>query len=96
MSELTGIDCGRGGIPPTEQEQRPRLTRRAWWAFGFLPVSFVVATLLSGWLTAAQGYDPDAEGSLPLRVTAVAGIPAALVLLAPAIAGVLLGRSAMR
>ena len=96
MSELMGIDPGRDGMPPKEQERRPRLTRRAWWAFAFLPVSFVVATLLGGWLTAVQGYDPDAEGSLPLRVIALAGIPASLVLLAPAIAGVLLGRSAMR
>jgi hypothetical protein len=96
MSELMGIDSGRDGIPPTEQKQRPRLTRRAWWAFAFLPVSFVVATLLGGWLIAVQGYDPDAEGSLPLRVIAIAGIPASLVLLAPAIAAVLLGRSGMR
>ncbi len=95
MSELMGIDSSDGSAP-TERAQQPRLARRAWWAFAFLPVSFVAATLLGGGLIALQGHDPDAEGPLPLRVIAVAGVPAALVLLAPAFAAVLLGRSALR
>ncbi len=64
MSELEDVDLGRDETPSTEQQRPSRLTRRAWWAFAGLPVSFVAAALLGGWLITLQGYDPDAEGSL--------------------------------
>lgn len=95
MADLRGLDAGAGGTPRARQVARNRLTRRAWWAFAGLPVSFVIASLLGGWLIDLQGYDPDAAGSLPMRVLALAGIPATLVLIAPAVAAVLLGRDAM-
>jgi hypothetical protein len=70
--------------------------RHAWWALAATPLAFIAATLLGNGLLSLLGDDPDAEESIPLGHALLAGIPATLVLIAPALLAVVLGREATR
>jgi hypothetical protein len=69
--------------------------RRAWIAVALVPVGFVAATALGGWLVALLGYPPG-DGATPLPQALLAGVPALVVLLAPGVAALLFGRRAVR
>lgn len=96
MSDVPDLHASSDEAREIEPSRPSPLIRRAWWFLAALPVSFVVAVLLGGWLISVQGYDPDTGGSLPLRVVLVAGVPATLVQIAPLVAAMLLGRAAAR
>ncbi|MDN3028456.1 hypothetical protein [Streptomyces sp. S.PB5] len=72
-----------------------RDVRRAWlWLLMLLP-AFVLAVLVGDWLLSLQGYD-NSDETVPLGATVLAGGPALLVLVAPAIAALLYGLRARR
>ncbi|WP_024286342.1 hypothetical protein [Cellulomonas sp. KRMCY2] len=71
-----------------------RALRAAWISVGFFVVSFVAAMVLGDWLITVQGY---ASGSdVRVGVALRAGIPALLVLIAPAAPAVWFGLRARR
>jgi hypothetical protein len=58
MSDLTSLDHGRQITPTPDPSKRSlRLTRRTWWAFAAMALSFVAATLLGCWLISVRGDD---------------------------------------
>lgn len=73
-----------------------RALRYSWASVGLIPFSFVAAMVLGDWLVTVQGYQSGSEELLPLSVVALAGIPAMLVLIAPAISAVLFSIKAVR
>lgn len=79
---------------PAEDRAR-RLRRRAWWSLAFLPLSFVTGVLLGGFLLAAQGYETGDELA-PILQTALAGVPALIVIVSPAVLAAWLGVRARR
>jgi hypothetical protein len=82
--------------PRPDGNQARRLVRLAWGCIVLLPVSFVAAMVLGDWLLAAQGWQPGSEGVIPLGVAARAGLPALVVLIAPAVLAIVLGLRARR
>jgi hypothetical protein len=75
---------------------RSRALKRAWWSLALMPVAFVVATLLGNELLILQGIDPDAQLDVPIGQALLAGVPATLVLILPALAAFVFGRAVMR
>lgn len=71
-----------------------RALRAAWISVGFFVVSFVAAMVLGDWLITVQGYTSGSE--VPLGVALRAGLPALLVLIAPAFPAVGFGLRAKR
>ena len=73
-----------------------RLLRFAWIAVALVPVAFVAALFIGEGLISLQGFESGAEEFPPLGVMLLAGIPAGLVMIAPAVAAVVLGFRARR
>ncbi|GAA5107848.1 hypothetical protein GCM10025762_12990 [Haloechinothrix salitolerans] len=71
---------------PGTRTVRParRDVRAAWISLAFLPVSFVLAMLVGEWLLSVQGYESGAEDRPLIGAALLAGIPAVVVLVAPA------------
>jgi hypothetical protein len=65
--------------------------RAAWAGVALLPVAFVLAMLTGDALLSAQGYDSGGSGAVPLRAALLAGVPALLILVAPALLAVAYG-----
>ena len=72
-----------------------RLLRFAWIAVALIPVAFLAALFIGEGLM-SQGFESGADEFPPLGVTLLAGIPAGLVMIAPAVAAVVLGFRARR
>ncbi len=68
---------------------------RAWWVLAATPLAFIAAVLVGNGLLSVQGYDPDSDESIPLGHALLAGIPATLLLIAPAMVAIILGRRAI-
>lgn len=84
------------GPPPGEPSgSARRVLRTGWVVFALLPVAFVGAELLGDWLLGLQGYS-SGNGSVPVAVALRTGLPALLVLIAPALAGAWCGHKAAR
>lgn len=77
---------------PVDPQAR-RVLRWGWWLYALLPVAFVPASLLGGWLLSLQGYD-GTEPDLPTSAALLAGLPAVLVLVSPMVASAWCGRRA--
>jgi len=73
-----------------------RLLRAAWWSFVLLPVSFVGATMLGNTILTAMGHDVDSETNPTWEQAIVAGIPAVIVMVIPALMAIWFGRRAIR
>lgn len=73
-----------------------RALKQAWWSLALLPVAFVAATLLGNELLMLQGIDSDAELDVPIGQAFLAGVPATLVLILPALSAFILSRRVMR
>jgi len=56
-----------------------------------MPVAFVAAMFIGDGLLTMQGYESGSAESVPVGVALKAGIPATLVLIAPAVTAMLFG-----
>lgn len=63
---------------------------RAWIAVALIPVAFILAFVIGEGLYALLGYQPE-DGTEPLWVALVAGVPAIAVFLVPCVAAVIYG-----
>ena len=88
----TRPDAAPGGT--TRAGRRDR--RRAWFSLLLLPVGFVAAFLVGEGLASALGYPSGAEETPPFWVILLAGVPALLVFVLPALLTIRLGRRAVR
>lgn len=71
-------------------------TRRAWWSLlGFVP-SFVLAFVVGEGIIAALGYDSGGDVQAPWWAVLVAGVPALVVFVVPAVLTVRQALQAMR
>jgi len=88
-------------LPPTAEPaddvtpRARRLLRPAWWSFALLPFSFVGATLLGNSILTAMGHDVDSETNPTWEQAIVAGIPAVIVMVIPALMAIWFGRRAI-
>ncbi len=84
---------GRVGVvePPVGAGIGRRCLRWAWISVALTPVGFVLGMLLGEALAAAQGFEGGSDVFPPARVVLLAGLPAMVVLLAPAVPGIVLG-----
>jgi len=58
MSDLESLDQGQPTTPtPDSSKRSSQLTRRTWWAFAALALSFVAATMLGSWLISLRSDD---------------------------------------
>ena len=73
-----------------------RVLRNAWISVALIPVAFVVAMLLGDWLLSLQGYESGSEQFPPVGVSLLAGIPALVVMIAPAVTAMWFGLKARR
>lgn len=71
------------------------LLRAGWVVLALTVVSFVGAMILGDWLLSLQGYDVN-ESGLPTSVMLTAGLPALLVLVAPAVVATFIGAAVAR
>lgn len=81
--------------PPVPNPGGGRALRWAWASLCFLPVSFIGAMVLGDWLMTSQGYRSDAD-DIELGAVLKAGLPALLVLIAPALAAAWFGLRARK
>jgi Na+/melibiose symporter-like transporter len=84
--------------PEHQSEQVPAevLTRRAWWSLlGFVP-SFVLAFAIGEGLISALGYPVGGDEQAPWWAVLVAGVPALLVFVLPALLAAWFGTRAIR
>lgn len=79
-------------LPPAEAPAR-RTVRLGWLAFATTPVMFALGSLLGEWLLSRQGHD-SSDPDLPVGVALAAGLPALVLLVAPALVGAWCGRRA--
>lgn len=87
----------RSAAPGAQGTDRARrLLHRAWWSLVLVPVAFVAAMGLGEWLLSRQGQGAGAEEPVPLGAALAAGLPAVLVLLAPAVSAIWCGLRARR
>lgn len=84
------------GAPDPRAARSGRDLRISWVALALLPVAFVVATLLGEWLLTLRGYTGGAERPVPAADALLAGVPALLVLVAPAVTSAAFGWRARR
>ena len=68
----------------------------AWVSVASLPIAFVMAMLTGEGLLAMMGYGSGDGTMVPIGVVLIAGVPALLLLVAPAVTAVLCGRRAVR
>lgn len=73
-----------------------RSLRAAWISVALIPVAFVAAFVLGEWLYSVQGYETGGDGTAPIEVVLLAGIPAVLIMIAPGVAAGWLGLRARR
>ena len=59
----------------------------AWFALAFVPLAFIAAMFVGDWLLNVQGYGSDQVGSVPMRPALLAGSPAVLLIVVPALVG---------
>ena len=82
--------------PLTDRTDAARRSLRAAWVFvAGLAVSFVVAIVIGEALLSLQGY-PSGGETPPLDVMLLAGVPALVVLVSPAIGAIWFGMRARR
>jgi hypothetical protein len=79
-----------------DTDRARRLLRRAWWSLLLVPVAFVAAVVLGEWLLSLQGHGSGGEETVPLGAALAAGLPAVLILLAPAGSAIWCGLRARR
>ena len=82
-------------VPAASPEAR-RSLRFAWISVAVMPVAFVAAMVIGEGLLTMQGYESGSAESVPVGVALKAGIPAVLVLIAPAVTAMLFGFRARR
>jgi hypothetical protein len=94
-----GVESMMGRAPASVHTVDSRRARRnprlAWISLAILPLAFVGATFLGDGLLTAQGYQ-SGDSDIPLRAVLRAGVPAVLVLIAPAICALVFGLRARR
>ena len=96
MHEMPTIPLPPTAAPDDQASPRARrLLRAAWWSFALLPFSFVGATLLGNSILTAMGHDVDSETNPTWEQAIVAGIPAVIVMVIPALMAVWFGRRAI-
>jgi hypothetical protein len=83
-------------VQPTVQRSARLMVRLAWGCIALLPVSFVAAMVLGDWLLTVQGRQPGDEAVVPFGIAVRAGLPALMVLVAPAVLAMVLGLRAAR
>ncbi|KRF32398.1 hypothetical protein ASG94_18205 [Nocardioides sp. Soil805] len=77
-------------------EEGARDVHRAWWSLLLFPVSFLGAFAVGEGLASLFGHPSGDSGDVPVWVMAVAGGPALLVFVLPAILAVVSCRRAQR
>jgi hypothetical protein len=92
---MHGSQTPTAPLPPYLTPEASRAMRWAWVSLCLLPVSFVAAMILGDWLLTSQGYESGSE-DVELGAVLKAGVPAMLVLVAPALASAWLGLKAKR
>ncbi|HSP76360.1 MAG TPA: hypothetical protein VLO31_09130 [Cryobacterium sp.] len=90
----SGTSAGAPAEQVTREGRRALVT--AWISVALLPVSFLAAMVLGDALLSLQGYQSGGDEPIPLEVIALAGVPAFLVLIAPAIPAMAFGFRARR
>lgn len=82
--------------PPAASPEARRSLRFAWISVAVMPVAFVAAMFIGDGLLTMQSYESGGAESVPVGVALKAGIPALLVIIAPAITAILFGFRARR
>lgn len=70
--------------------------RRAWWALAVTPLALVVAMVAGDGFASALGFQEGTGELAPLPIMLVVGVPATLLLAAPAAIALVLARRAIR
>lgn len=73
-----------------------RCLRWAWISVVLIPVGFVGGMLLGEALVSAQGFEVGSDEFPPLGVALLAGLPALVIVMAPAVLAIVLGLRARR
>jgi len=93
VTNVNGPRITTSGGTGAPDQPAARAYRRAWWALGAYPISFVAAFVVGEGLYTWVGGDEDGA---PIWAIVAAGLPALVVFALPGAAAVVLGRRAMR
>lgn len=78
-------------VPVRSTRRGDHELRMAWIAVALVPVAFVLAILTGEGLISLLGYDASGAEVVPVGAALLAGVPAMLILMAPAAAAVWYG-----